>query len=85
MLAGLAEHGTDLRDADLVVGTSAGSVVGALITSGTDLAELYASQLAPQASSQLSGWGLRRSCGGAGRLPVPEVRSRWERESAGWR
>jgi NTE family protein len=47
MLAGLAEHGIDLRDADLVVGTSAGSVVGALITSGTDLEELYASQLAP--------------------------------------
>ncbi len=47
MLAGLAEHGVDLRDADLVVGTSAGSVVGALITSGDDLEELYASQLAP--------------------------------------
>jgi len=47
MLAGLAEHGVDLRDADLVVGTSAGSVVAALITSGTDLEELYASQLAP--------------------------------------
>ncbi len=46
MLAGLAEYGVDLRDADLVVGTSAGSVVGALITSGTDLEELYASQLA---------------------------------------
>ncbi|MGH3899114.1 MAG: patatin-like phospholipase family protein, partial [Pseudonocardiaceae bacterium] len=47
MLAGLAEHGVDLCDADLVVGTSAGSVVGALITSGNDLEELYASQLAP--------------------------------------
>lgn len=47
MLTGLAEHGVDLRDADLVVGTSAGSVVAALITSGTDLEEHYASQLAP--------------------------------------
>ena len=47
MLAGLVDHGVDLRDADLVVGTSAGSVVGALITSGTDLEELYADQLAP--------------------------------------
>jgi NTE family protein len=47
MLAGLAEHGVDLRDADLVVGTSAGSVVGALVTSGDDLEELYASQLLP--------------------------------------
>jgi NTE family protein len=47
MLAGLAEHGVELRDADLVIGTSAGSVVGALIVSGTGLEELYASQLAP--------------------------------------
>lgn len=49
MLAGLAEQGVDLRDADLVVGTSAGSVVGALITSSDDLEELYASQLLPPA------------------------------------
>lgn len=47
ILAGLAANGIDLRDADLVVGTSAGSVVGALITSGDDLETLYASQLAP--------------------------------------
>ncbi|MGQ0719098.1 MAG: patatin-like phospholipase family protein [Pseudonocardiales bacterium] len=47
MLAGLAEHGVDLRVADLVVGTSAGSVVGALITLDNDLEELYASQLVP--------------------------------------
>lgn len=46
MLAGLAEHGVELPDADLVIGTSAGSVVGALIASGTELEELYASQLA---------------------------------------
>jgi NTE family protein len=46
MLAGLAEYGVELRDADLVIGTSAGSVVGALIASGTELEELYASQLA---------------------------------------
>ncbi len=49
MLAGLAEHGVDLRDADLVVGTSAGSVVGALMTLGNDLEELYTSQLVPPA------------------------------------
>ena len=34
LLAGLAEAGTDLTSADLVVGTSAGSVVGAQILSG---------------------------------------------------
>ncbi len=47
MLAGLAEHGVDLTDADLVVGTSAGAVVGADIRSGTDVAHLYQAQAAP--------------------------------------
>src|SRR4051794_32296244 len=47
LLAGLAEAGTDLSGADLVVGTSAGSVVGALLTGGADLADLYERQLAP--------------------------------------
>jgi NTE family protein len=45
VLAGLAEAGVDLTTADLVVGTSAGSVVGAGLRSGTPLAELYAAQL----------------------------------------
>lgn len=58
MLAGLAEHGVDLRGADLVVGTSAGSVVGALITSGDDLEELYASQLAPPAPEPAARIGI---------------------------
>lgn len=47
LLAGLAELGVDLADADLVVGTSAGSVVGADVRSGISLAEFYATQLAP--------------------------------------
>ncbi|MEV0428119.1 patatin-like phospholipase family protein [Micromonospora sp. NPDC050495] len=47
LLAGLAERGLDLAGADLVVGTSAGSVVGAQLCSGTPLAELYAAQLRP--------------------------------------
>ena len=47
MLAGLADHGVDLADADLVVGTSAGSVVGVDVRSGVPLADLYERQLAP--------------------------------------
>lgn len=47
LLAGLAERGVHLADADLVVGTSAGSVVGAQIATGADLEERYAAQLAP--------------------------------------
>jgi NTE family protein len=45
ILTGLAELGLDLSDADVVVGTSAGSVVGAQLTTGVPLPELYAAQL----------------------------------------
>ena len=47
LLAGLAAAGVEVDDADLVIGTSAGSVVGALICSGVPLDELYQRQLAP--------------------------------------
>jgi NTE family protein len=73
LLAGLAEAGVDLTDADLVVGTSAGSVVGAQVTSGAGLEELYARQLEPPATervAQLSraalaryAWAMLRSRG----------------------
>jgi NTE family protein len=70
ILAGLAEHGVELRDADLVLGTSAGSVVGALIASGTELEELYASQLAAPGPyrpvrlrmATIVWWGLAAVC-----------------------
>ncbi|HET6793574.1 MAG TPA: patatin-like phospholipase family protein [Acidimicrobiales bacterium] len=39
LAAGLAEAGVDLREADLVVGTSAGSAVGARIALGWDMAD----------------------------------------------
>ncbi|WP_205471945.1 patatin-like phospholipase family protein [Nocardioides sp. SYSU D00038] len=48
LLHGLAEAGVDLTGADRVVGTSAGSIVGAQVTSGAaTLAELYDRQLLP--------------------------------------
>ena len=47
IIAGLAEAGIDLTGADRVIGTSAGSVVGIQITSGTPIADLYETQLAP--------------------------------------
>ncbi|WP_410562357.1 patatin-like phospholipase family protein [Amycolatopsis sp. cmx-4-61] len=47
LLAGLAEHGQDLTGADLLVGTSAGSVVAAQVASGVALSELYARQVDP--------------------------------------
>ena len=69
ILHGLAEHGVDLTDADVVVGTSAGSVVGSQITSGLPLPELYAEQLAP-ADSEIGGVFSRS---GALRLVIPYV------------
>jgi NTE family protein len=73
LLAGLAEAGTDLSGADLVVGTSAGSVVGALLTGGADLADLYKRQLAPATGEKAAhlnratlarfGWAMLRSRG----------------------
>ena len=50
LLVGLCEAGVDLSDAATVVGTSAGSVVGAQLTSGRQLEEMYAAQLADPAS-----------------------------------
>jgi NTE family protein len=47
ILTGLAEAGIDLTDADVVVGTSAGSVVGAQVTHDVALTDLYAAQLEP--------------------------------------
>ncbi len=45
LVAGLADAGVDLRTADLVVGTSAGSVVGAQLRSATPIEDLLATQL----------------------------------------
>jgi NTE family protein len=46
IIAGLAAHGIDLTEAELIVGTSAGSTVAAQITSGVHPADLYAAILA---------------------------------------
>lgn len=73
LMAGLADAGLDLSGADLVVGTSAGSVVGARLATGEDLAEMYARQLQPatgekalrlnRATLAQFGWAMLRSRG----------------------
>ena len=73
VLAGLAEAGVDLSGADLVVGTSAGSVVGAQLTGGAELEAMYGRQLEPPAQEKVArmtranlaqyGWALLRSRG----------------------
>jgi NTE family protein len=63
ILAGLADVGIDLTTAETVLGTSAGSVVGALVTGGDSVEELYASQLADaadEAAAKLGGIALLR-------------------------
>ncbi len=73
LLAGLAEAGTDLSGADLVVGTSAGSVVGAQLASGAEPEAMYERQLAPATGEKAArlnratfaqfGWAMLRSRG----------------------
>lgn len=53
ILAGLADQGIDLTDADLVVGTSAGSVVGVDIRSEMTLVDLYAVQTRPAEATEI--------------------------------
>ena len=47
LLSGWAAEGVDVRHAELVVGTSAGSIVGTHLRSGRDLGSLYDGQLGP--------------------------------------
>jgi NTE family protein len=63
VLAGLAEAGVYLRTADLVVGTSAGSVVGAQIRRGQEVEALYQRQLEPpsgEIGARFGPWVLLR-------------------------
>jgi NTE family protein len=50
VLRGLRDGGVDLTAADLIVGTSAGSFVGALIATGVDLVDVAASRRASEAA-----------------------------------
>ncbi|MER5929185.1 patatin-like phospholipase family protein [Streptomyces sp. NPDC002054] len=73
ILHGLAEAGVDLFDADLVVGTSAGSVVGAQLTSGLlDPRELYERQLVDPAREVAARFGT----GTLARYALAMLRSR---------
>jgi NTE family protein len=59
VLAGLADAGVDLTGADLVVGTSAGSVVGAQVACGGELGMLFERQLQPPTEERAA--RMRRS------------------------
>jgi NTE family protein len=73
VLAGLAEAGVDLTGADFIVGTSAGSVVGAQVAGGAELGAMYDRQLLPatgETAARLNratlaqfGWAMLRTRG----------------------
>jgi NTE family protein len=60
LIVGLAGLGIDLAAADVIIGTSAGSVVGADIACGQELEALYRAQLAPPTPEPPArmGWGI---------------------------
>ena len=74
LIAGLADAGVRLEEADVVIGTSAGSVVGAQVLSGTPVQQLYESQLRPPSGEIAASLGL----GGIARWIFTSLSSRDE-------
>lgn len=81
LLAGLADQGRDVSGAEVIVGTSAGSTVGAQLGSGLSLDELYARQTDPDLQSaeinaelDLEEFGARMAALLEGAAPGTELR-----------
>jgi NTE family protein len=74
LIAGLADAGVRLEEADVVIGTSAGSVVGAQVLSGTPVQQLYEAQLRPPSGEIAASLGL----GGIARWIFTSLSSRDE-------
>ena len=70
LIAGLADAGLDVTDADVIIGTSAGSTVAAQVTSGTRPHELYAAVLAEVPPAPPG--GARQGSGRARQLSGPD-------------
>ncbi|NVI87038.1 patatin-like phospholipase family protein [Actinomadura sp. BRA 177] len=78
LAAGLREAGSDLADADLIVGTSAGAIAGAAIRTGRDLTELaeLPPPSEPRPPADLSVMGRAFELGADPDLGPDEVRRR---------
>lgn len=76
VIAGLFEAGVDVTEADLIIGTSAGSTAAAQITSGTQPAELLAGILAAAPPPRTGPVGSD-----GGRVPIGPVADHMERTS----
>lgn len=87
VLAGLLDAGIDLRDADAIIGTSAGSFVGAAVASGYDMEQLFSEQPEPDedevamaAPSDLwARWATAFETGGSDPVKVGAVSGRSQR------
>jgi NTE family protein len=77
VIAGLFEAGLDVTEADLIIGTSAGSTVAAQITSGIAPSELLANILAATPPPSTGSDGTKR-----GRAPIGPTSDHMERTSA---
>ena len=77
VIAGLFEAGLDVTEADLIIGTSAGSTVAAQITSGTPPTELLADILAAAPRPPTGRVGSDR-----GRAPIGPASDHMDRMSA---
>jgi NTE family protein len=88
LLKGLRDAGLDLTGADLVVGSSAGSVVGAQVATGVPLDELYRRQVEPPRGTAERAPDLGKLveffAGRSGPDATPEVRPRPTREMLAW-
>jgi NTE family protein len=75
LVAALAENGVDLAAADLVIGTSAGSIVGAQLALGRSPAAMLESQrvLAAQSPAPTSAAAVQSEAGEAGRPGAPDL------------
>jgi NTE family protein len=92
LIAGLAELGVDLRDADVVIGSSAGATVAAQLGSDRPIEQLYADQLEPPVGERAArisvtsvlrmmwaGLSSRREQAALARLGRMATRARWHR------
>ena len=78
--AGLCEGGVDLREADLIIGTSAGSVVGAQLALGREPQSMAAPHLAGNRSAQVARVTTDRPGGAPDLSRLMEVMERSARE-----
>src|SRR5258705_914394 len=79
ILAGLKTAGVDLTGADTMIGTSAGSVVAAQVTSGAPLEGLYEAQLAPPTGEIPAKIGVRFYAAMAGAMLLTRNPQRFRR------